>query len=171
MIYIRVRVIEICCSDLSQRYGTWIVIPLMATRLTCPILSAILRNDDVVIIPKRRHFDVTTSKWRRFDVIATLSLRQVFSGYRTDLIHSTPWGHLGDLQTDPTWSEQRGDHCCSGTVPVRYLHTSVGDEETSPCDLKGRFAVNHRYYYVSRWEYLTYKHTQTHTYLYVCILI
>ena len=30
------------------------------------------RNDDVVITPKRHHFDVITSKWRRFDVITTL---------------------------------------------------------------------------------------------------
>ena len=38
-----------------------------------------LRNNDVVITPKRRHFDVITSKWR-FDVITTLLLRQVFGG-------------------------------------------------------------------------------------------
>ena len=31
-----------------------------------------LRNNDVVIMSKRRHFDVVTSKWRRFDVITTL---------------------------------------------------------------------------------------------------
>ena len=30
---------------------------------------------------KRRHFDVVTSKWRRFDVISTLLLRHVFSGF------------------------------------------------------------------------------------------
>ena len=40
-----------------------------------------LRNDDVVIMPKRRHLDVITSKWRRFDVTTTLSLRQVFGGW------------------------------------------------------------------------------------------
>ena len=39
-----------------------------------------LRNNDVVITSKRRHFDVITSKWHRFDVITTLSLRHVFSG-------------------------------------------------------------------------------------------
>ena len=39
-----------------------------------------LSNNDVFISSKRRHFDVTASKWRRFDVITTLLLRQVFSG-------------------------------------------------------------------------------------------
>ena len=39
-----------------------------------------LRNDNVVITSKRRHFDVITSKWHRFDVITTLLLRHMFSG-------------------------------------------------------------------------------------------
>ena len=39
-----------------------------------------LLNNDVVITPKRRHFDVFTSKWRRFDIITTLLLRHVFRG-------------------------------------------------------------------------------------------
>ena len=38
-----------------------------------------LRNNDVVITSKRRHFDVITSKWR-CDVITTLLLRQMFGG-------------------------------------------------------------------------------------------
>ena len=36
-------------------------------------------NNNVVITSKRRHFDVTTPKWRRFDVI-TMSLRNVIPG-------------------------------------------------------------------------------------------
>ena len=39
-----------------------------------------LRNNDVVITWKRRHFDIITSKRRHFDVIMTLFLRHVFSG-------------------------------------------------------------------------------------------
>ena len=39
-----------------------------------------LGNNDVVIMSKRRHFDVITSKWRRFDVTTTLLSRQVFGG-------------------------------------------------------------------------------------------
>ena len=38
-----------------------------------------LRNNDVGIMSKRRHFDVITSNWR-FDVITTLLLRHVLSG-------------------------------------------------------------------------------------------
>ena len=38
-----------------------------------------LRNNDVVITPER-HFDVITSKWRRFEPITTLLLRHVFGG-------------------------------------------------------------------------------------------
>ena len=34
-----------------------------------------LRSNNVVIMSKRRHFDVITSKWRRFDVMTTLVLR------------------------------------------------------------------------------------------------
>ena len=47
--------------------------------LRCPT-DTLLKND-VVIMSKRRYFDVIPSKWRRFDVITTLSLLQVFSGY------------------------------------------------------------------------------------------
>ena len=42
--------------------------------------SDTLRNNNVGITSKRGHFDVITSKWRRFDVMATLLLRHVFSG-------------------------------------------------------------------------------------------
>ena len=45
----------------------------------CPACT--LRNKDVVITSKRRHFDVIMSKWRRFDVITTSLLRHVFSGW------------------------------------------------------------------------------------------
>ena len=38
------------------------------------------RNDNVVITPKRRHFDVITSKWRRFGVITTSWLCNAFAG-------------------------------------------------------------------------------------------
>ena len=38
-----------------------------------------LRNNDVVITSKRRHFDVIMSKSRRFDVITTSLLRNMFS--------------------------------------------------------------------------------------------
>ena len=41
-----------------------------------------LRNDDVGITSKRRHFDVIASKWRRFDVITTLFLRHAFGDNR-----------------------------------------------------------------------------------------
>ena len=51
----------------------------------CP--ADTLRNNDVVITSKRRHFDVITSKWRRLDVITTLLLRHVFSGCHR--VHST----------------------------------------------------------------------------------
>ena len=40
-----------------------------------------LRNNDVVITSKQRHFDLITSKLRRLDVIVTFLLRHVFSGY------------------------------------------------------------------------------------------
>ena len=46
----------------------------------CHVPADTLRSNDVLITPKRRHFDVITSKWRRFDVITTLLLRYVFSG-------------------------------------------------------------------------------------------
>ena len=39
----------------------------------------ILRNNDIVMTSTRRHFDVITSKWRRFHVITTLLLRHVFT--------------------------------------------------------------------------------------------
>ena len=39
-----------------------------------------LRNNDVVITPKRHNFDVITSKLRRSDIITTLLIRHVFSG-------------------------------------------------------------------------------------------
>ena len=38
------------------------------------------RDKNVVIMSKRRYFDVITSKWRRFDVIMTSLLRNVFAG-------------------------------------------------------------------------------------------
>ena len=44
----------------------------------CGVPANTLRNNNVVITSKRRHF--VTSKWRRFDVITTLLLRHVFSG-------------------------------------------------------------------------------------------
>ena len=40
-----------------------------------------LRTNDVVIRSRRRHIDVITSIWRRFDVITTLLLRHVFGVY------------------------------------------------------------------------------------------
>ena len=40
-----------------------------------------LCNDGVVITLKRHHFDVMTSKWRRFDVTTTLLLHHIFGGY------------------------------------------------------------------------------------------
>ena len=39
-----------------------------------------LRNNDVVITSKRRHFDLIASKWRRFDFITTLLQRHVLDG-------------------------------------------------------------------------------------------
>ena len=42
------------------------------------------RNDNVVIASKRRHFDVITSKWRRFGVTTTSLLRNVFVGMSHD---------------------------------------------------------------------------------------
>ena len=39
-----------------------------------------LRNNNVVITSRRRHFDVITSKWRRSDVITTSLLRHIFRG-------------------------------------------------------------------------------------------
>ena len=43
-----------------------------ATRYQCSSSPAeTLGNNDVVIAPKRRHFDVLTSKWRRFVVITS----------------------------------------------------------------------------------------------------
>ena len=49
-----------------------------------------LRNNDVVITPKRRHFDVITFKWRRFVIIMTSLLRHVFRGSGDELIDN-PW--------------------------------------------------------------------------------
>ena len=46
----------------------------------CGIPADTLRNNDVVITSKRRHFVVITSKWRRFDVITMLLLHHVFGG-------------------------------------------------------------------------------------------
>ena len=51
-------------------------------QLICSYLADTLRNNDIVITPKRCHFDVIISKWRRFDVKTTLSFRQVFGGYK-----------------------------------------------------------------------------------------
>ena len=47
---------------------------------SCHSPADTLRNNNVVITSKRRHFDVTMSKWHRFNVITTLLLRQVFGG-------------------------------------------------------------------------------------------
>ena len=49
--------------------------------LRCAFPADTLRNNDVVITSKRRHFDVITSKWRCFDVITTSLLRHVFRGF------------------------------------------------------------------------------------------
>ena len=51
-----------------------------------------LRNNDVVITSKRRHFDAVTSKWRRFDVITTLLLLHVFDGKL--VVYHVPVPHL-----------------------------------------------------------------------------
>ena len=54
---------------------------LVATKKYISIFPAdTLRNNDVVITSKRRHFDVITSKWHRFDVMTTLLLSNVFRG-------------------------------------------------------------------------------------------
>ena len=47
---------------------------------------------------KRRHFDVLTSKWRRFDVIATSLLRNVYAGVYGNSI----WPH-GDKDLGEHW--------------------------------------------------------------------
>ena len=39
-----------------------------------------LRNNNVITTSKRSHFDVITSKWRRFDAMTTLLPRYVFGG-------------------------------------------------------------------------------------------
>ena len=54
----------------------------------------ILRKSDVFIKSKRRHFDEITTKWCSFDVITTLLLRHVFSGY-------LPWRNI---PIDGVWS-------------------------------------------------------------------
>ena len=57
-----------------------------------------LRNNDVVITSRRRHFDVIASKWRRYYVITTLLLRHVVSGKIQCFFFVRPmsllnWGH------------------------------------------------------------------------------
>ena len=42
-------------------------------------------NNNVVIASKRRHFDVFTSKWRRFDAITTSLLCHMFAGKQLEL--------------------------------------------------------------------------------------
>ena len=49
------------------------------------------RNDNVVIAPKRRHFDVITSKWRRFAVITTSLLRNVSAVKRQNMQEWKIW--------------------------------------------------------------------------------
>ena len=51
-------------------------------QLICSYLADTLRNNDIVITPKRCHFDVIISKWRCFYVKTTLLFRQVFGGYK-----------------------------------------------------------------------------------------
>ena len=58
---------------------------LMIMYLSCSKPVDTLHNDDVVIASKRCHFGLITSKWRRFDVIATLLLRRVFRGNKCNM--------------------------------------------------------------------------------------
>ena len=59
----------------------------------CGIPADTLRNNDFVT-PSKRHFEAITSKWRRFDVIPTLSLRNVFS-------------RIGAVVCAPRWDQIR----------------------------------------------------------------
>ena len=75
--YAKSHIIMRYCEVISR---DWIVKYISLWNLAGRSVSGdTVRNNDVVITPKRRHFDVITSKWRRFDVITTLSLRHVFS--------------------------------------------------------------------------------------------
>ena len=78
-----------------------------------------LHNNDVVITPKRRHFDVITSKWRRFDVKTTLLLRHVFGGI-------TPMAL--EIAGIPTFgaSPQCITTCTDSTTPVGIRPLYVG---------------------------------------------
>ena len=66
-------------------------VSVKTSQFPCSTPADTPRNNDVVITPKRRHFDVITSKWRRFDVITTLLLRHVFGA--TCLVTISPKGH------------------------------------------------------------------------------
>ena len=62
-----------------------------------------LRNNDVVITSKRRHFDVITSKWRCFDVITTLLLHHVFSGLGRTLVGNKIVDHSDVVGASPNY--------------------------------------------------------------------
>ena len=80
----------------APAYASQIVVACCALHNVCRDPANTLRNNDVVITSKRRHFDVITSKWRCFDVITTSLLRHVFGGER-----NIPWREDVDPEQAP----------------------------------------------------------------------
>ena len=56
------------------------------------------RNDNVVITSIRRHFDVITSKWRRFGVIKASLLRNMSAGKSALVDDSNSSEHINTIQ-------------------------------------------------------------------------
>ena len=79
--------IGLCCIHFSCHAYPDIMFNANSVGGWWAIQADTLRDNDVVVKSKRCHFDVITSKWHRFHVITTLSLRHVFNGMHRSLYH------------------------------------------------------------------------------------
>ena len=76
---VRMRALIVTVHDISERIGLVHKQETVVRTWMCKKMVAHITHNNVVIPSKRRHFDVTTSKWRRFDIITTSLLRNVFT--------------------------------------------------------------------------------------------
>ena len=99
-----------------------------------------LRNNDVVITPKPRHFDVFTSKWPCFDAITTLLLRRVFRGLLTigplethlnEIVLKSKHFHWNQIHLK-WWSARCQTLCSSLKVSIFFTFSAVGSCQGIP---------------------------------------
>ena len=72
------------CVDSNAVILNWNAICIITHQSTWWFPPNTIRDNNVVITSKRRHFDVITSKWHRFGVITTLLLSNVSAGLPDD---------------------------------------------------------------------------------------